>query len=173
MCWYSHIIILYYYYYYYNIISILYTVGVRPCATAKLPVSGPWFWNLLWIKYGAVGRVRCKHHVIGRCKMWNCRFIKHLRAAYDPKPGWRIIRQFFLFPCKAHLRDATLPPIPISDATNKPKTSPYTRLSWSWRSFLCCRDVDRRCPMKADSSFQSLQSRRFEALRGSARPDHV
>jgi hypothetical protein len=55
----------------------------------------------------------------------------------------------FLFPCKAHIREAPLPPktIPISDAKSESKTHPYTRLSWSWRSFLCCRDVDKRCPM--------------------------
>ena len=27
--------------------SNLYTMGVRPCVTAKLPVLGPWFWNLI------------------------------------------------------------------------------------------------------------------------------
>ena len=38
---------------------------------------------------------------------------------------------FFPFPCKAHIREAPLPPniIPISDPKNEPKTSPYTRLS--------------------------------------------
>ena len=32
--------------------------------------------------YSLGGRVRCKHPFIGRCKMWNCQFVQHLRAAY-------------------------------------------------------------------------------------------
>ena len=67
------------------------TMGVRPCVTAKLPVLRPWFWNLILLNLAATscyfiasfgGRVRCKHPFIGRCKMWNCQFVQHLRAAY-------------------------------------------------------------------------------------------
>ena len=58
-----------------------YTMGVRPCVTAKLPVLRPLFWNLILLNLAAAscyfiaslgGRVRCKHPFIGRCKMWNC-----------------------------------------------------------------------------------------------------
>ena len=66
-------------------------MGVRPCVTAKLPVLRPWFWNLILLNLAAFschfiaslgGRVRCKHLFIGRCKVWNCQFVQHLRAAY-------------------------------------------------------------------------------------------
>ena len=66
-------------------------MGVRPCVTAKLPVLRPWFWNLILLNLAAAscyfiaslgGRVRCQHPFIGRCKMWNCQFVQHLRAAY-------------------------------------------------------------------------------------------
>ena len=59
-------------------IHIVYTMGVRPCVTAKLPVLRPWFWNLILLNLAAAscyfiaslgGRVRCKHPFIGRCKM--------------------------------------------------------------------------------------------------------
>ena len=33
--------------------STLYTMGVRPCVTAKLPVLGPWFWNLILLNLAA------------------------------------------------------------------------------------------------------------------------
>ena len=33
--------------------SNLYTMGVRPCVTAKLPVLGPWFWNLILLNLAA------------------------------------------------------------------------------------------------------------------------
>ena len=139
------------------------------------PGFGSPFWSNIapascYFIVSLVGRVRCKHQS-SYLKMQNVnfRFIKHLRAAYDPKPRWRIVRQFFPFPCKAHVREAPLPPniIPISDPKNEPKTSPYTRLSWKCCSCLCCRDVDKRCPMywKLIRAFQSLQSRRVEALR--------
>ena len=157
---------------------MLATVRVRPCVTAKLLVLGPWFSNPMLIKYCA--RFLLLYCFLGwqsslqassylKMQNVNFRFIKHLRAAYDPKPRWRIVRQFFPFPCKAHVREAPLPPniIPISDPKNEPKTSPYTRLSWKCCSCLCCRDVDKRCPMywKLIRAFQSLQSRRVEALR--------
>ena len=61
--------------------SMLATMGVRPCVTAKLPVLKPWFWSLILLNLAAAscyfiaslgGRVRCKHPSIGRSKMWNC-----------------------------------------------------------------------------------------------------
>ena len=33
--------------------SNLYTMGVRPCVTAKLPVLGGWFWNLILLNLAA------------------------------------------------------------------------------------------------------------------------
>ena len=33
--------------------SNLYTMGVRPCVTAKLPVLGRWFWNLILLNLAA------------------------------------------------------------------------------------------------------------------------
>ena len=33
--------------------SNLYTMQVRPCVTAKLPVLGPWFWNLILLNLAA------------------------------------------------------------------------------------------------------------------------
>ena len=33
--------------------SNLYTMGVRPCVSAKLPVLGPWFWNLILLNLAA------------------------------------------------------------------------------------------------------------------------
>ena len=115
----------------------------------------------------SVGRVRCQRHLIGRCKMWNCRFIKHLRAAYDPKPGSRV----FLLHTKPiqgrpHIRGQKWYPFQMPK-TNR-KQAPDIHLSWSWESFSCCCDADAKCPMywKLIRTFQ----RRFGALRGSARP---
>ena len=53
------------------------TMGVRPCVTAKLPVLRPWSWNLILLNLApascyfiaALSGVRCKDHLIGRCKM--------------------------------------------------------------------------------------------------------
>ena len=58
--------------YIYNAIYIymfyVYTMGVRPCVTAKLPVLRPWFWNLILLNLAAascyfiaflVGGLRC------------------------------------------------------------------------------------------------------------------
>ena len=86
---YIYYIILYILYTYffntYYIYIYTYTVRVHPCVTAKLPVLGPWFWNPIWSNIAQllatlfivslVGRVRCKHHLTWRCKIWNCRFI--------------------------------------------------------------------------------------------------
>ena len=47
---------------------VQYTMGVRPCVTAKLPVLRPWFWNLILLNLAAascyfiaslVGGLRC------------------------------------------------------------------------------------------------------------------
>ena len=58
---------------------------------------------------------------------------------------------FAIFPLSMHSPykgGPTLPKImPMSDPKNKPKTSPFARLSWKCCSCLCCRDVDKRCPM--------------------------
>ena len=48
--------------------SNLYTMGVRPCVTAKLPVLWPWFWNLILLNLAAAS---CYLHG-GR--FWGSRF---------------------------------------------------------------------------------------------------
>ena len=71
------------------------TLTVRPCVTAKLPVLRPWFWILILLKYCTCFLLL--YCLLGRgslqassyCKMWKCRFIQYLRAAYDLEPGMK------------------------------------------------------------------------------------
>ena len=71
--------------------SMLATMGVRPCVTAKLPVLRPWFWNLILLNLAAAscyfiaslgGRVRCKHPFSLEDAKCEIASVQHLRAAY-------------------------------------------------------------------------------------------
>ena len=157
--------------------NITYTVRVRPCVTAKLPVLGPWFWNLIYmlIKNCAcflllycllslVGRVRCSIILFedAKCEIAALSITCRLHMILS-KPGWRIVRQLSSFHAKPvkgrpHFRQKQYQfQMPIS-----------TRLSWSWRSFLCCRDVDKRCPM-----YWSWFKLSKACNRGASRPSEV
>ena len=89
------------------------TMRVRPRVTAKLPVLRPWFWTLILLKH-------CAHFLpiyclLGRSWLqasfyWKTQNVKvpgylsntcGLHMIWNM--GWRIVRKFFLFPCRVHI----------------------------------------------------------------------